>query len=275
MINFLWCYLYAWMTFRDYKPQPITVGGVWKWYWQFTKRERKLLPRFLRQLTYLTEADTKDILLRLNEKLLEDLALQGVSIRNVIYVQIDDAGSSSPVMLNLLRDGALIEGAGCAFLDAKNVRGLHDATDIRGEGAIVYIDDFSGSGKQFQTNRNFVKEYIVGNFVEFFLAPVICEESAERLKEGGVEPRAFKIHAVRERALRAESDWNPAWRDRLVSASRRINDRYPLGFRNMGTMVAFYRNAPNSTPLLLRGNKGQSPAVGILPRTTDLKSPHN
>ena len=34
-------------------------------------------------------------------------------------------------------------------------------------------------------------------------------------------------------------------------------------------MVVLYRNAPNTVPVLLRGNVGQD-VVGVLPRTTDL-----
>jgi hypothetical protein len=49
-----------------------------------------------------------------------------------------------------------------------------------------------------------------------------------------------------------------------------IHSRMGLGFSSMATMVVLYRNAPNTTPLVIRGNLDQRSFVGIFPRTTDL-----
>ena len=55
------------------------------------------------------------------------------------------------------------------------------------EGAIVYVDDFAGTGRQFCTTRDNVKENIVGSFVEFLLVPVICEEALYELGKRDIE----------------------------------------------------------------------------------------
>jgi hypothetical protein len=52
-----------------------------------------------------------------------------------------------------------------------------------------------------------------------------------------------------------------------------IDNKHGLGFRAMATMVVLYRNTPNSVPVVLRGNKRQSPYRGLLPRADDLP-PH-
>ena len=38
-------------------------------------------------------------------------------------------------------------------------------------------------------------------------------------------------------------------------------------------MVVLYRNAPNTVPVMLRGNVNQKPYFGIFPRTIDLPIP--
>ena len=43
-----------------------------------------------------------------------------------------------------------------------------------------------------------------------------------------------------------------------------------LGYKRLATMVVIYTNAPNHTPLVLRGNPSQNKYIGVIPRTTDL-----
>ena len=43
-----------------------------------------------------------------------------------------------------------------------------------------------------------------------------------------------------------------------------------LGFDGLATNVIFYRAAPNTTPLVLRGSLGQKPYVGLVPRFDEL-----
>ena len=72
--------------------------------------------------------------------------------------------AASGVMLNLLRDAARLEGRGCLFLHSCDVEGLREAAAHLGEGAVVYVDDFAGSGEQFCGVRDFVAELIPRNF---------------------------------------------------------------------------------------------------------------
>ena len=43
---------------------------------------------------------------------------------------------------------------------------------------IIYIDDFVGTGNQFEKARNFAQQSVVGTFSEFLLVPSICEEGS-------------------------------------------------------------------------------------------------
>jgi hypothetical protein len=78
-----------------------------------------------------------------------------------------------------------------------------------------------------------------------------------------------------ERALHDYSNiLSPEKKQRLLALGQRIDKKWSLGYKNMGSMVVIYRNAPNTLPLLLRGNVGQNPYVGVVPRTTDLPVPY-
>lgn len=270
MFEKLKCFLHA-RRFRGYRPQPVTLRTVSDWVDQFPPDERRNLPTLLGHIKYVTESETCKILVELNTALLARLEQAGISSKKVIYIQVDDAGSSSPAMLNLLRDAARLERIGCRFLDSKNVRGLYDATNELEEGAIIYVDDFAGTGNQFCKSRDFVIQYTVGNFAEFFLTPYICEEAIAELEIRGVEPVNQGIHRIGDRPLRPESTLLPAHdRQQLTELCSRIDGKFGLGYRNLASMIVFYRNAPNSVPLVIRGSLNQQPYVGILPRTTDL-----
>lgn len=271
MLYRLACYLLAKWKFRDYIPQPITFATVNAWIEQFGSSDAKYLLTLLRHVTYITDENTLRALRALNRELLKKLAADGIPAAKVIYVQLDDAGSSSHWVLAVLKHAERLDNLGCTFLDSKNVRDLSEITARLQEGAIIYVDDFAGSGNQFCRSRDFAIDYAVGNFVEFFLLPCICEEAVEQLDERGVEPRALFVHKKEDRLLRPEADFCPSdVKERLVKLSSQINQNYPLGYKNLGSMVVLARNCPNSAPLVLRGSKNQTPYIGILPRTTDL-----
>lgn len=261
--------------FRDYRPIRVTTKRVLEWVRQYPKELRPALWRLLRAVSFVSEAQMVADLQRTNERLIARLKSLGVDERRIIYVSFHEAGSSSAAVLNLIRDRCLLENRGCKFVDANNVRGLHDVTSAVGSGAIVYVDDFVGSGKQFSDVREFLAQHLVGNFSEYLLVHTICEEGIGELgKRNGVEPVAVGIHGRGQRPLHdmctilSDEDW-----EQLRKHSLSIHEKAGLGFKRMATMVVFYRNAPNSVPLILRGNRGQSPLIGVVPRTTDLGVP--
>lgn len=270
----LGCYLLSKFKFHDYAPQPITYKTVSGWLDQFGGRTPSDLFTLLRKVKYVSERETRHALSTLNRELLRHLKARGIPSKNVIYIQIDDAGSSSHWVLNMMRNDDRLEGLGCTLLDShEGVRILEKSYELE-EGAIVYIDDFIGTGNQFVKSREMVAQSILGRWVEFLLAPYICEEALEPLKIRGIEPRAVAIHRKAERFLHPDSDQCPREKKlELLRACRRVDRRYALGYHNLGSMIVLSRNCPNTSPAVFRGNKGQDPFVGLLPRTSDLP-PH-
>jgi len=259
------------LRFRDYNPRPVTFFSAHKWMGQFERRDRRLAGSILDNVVYFSESNTRRTLLRLNDELMARLANAGLQPKKIIYVSFDETASSSHMMLGMLRDNAALQQRGCNLCDSRDVRGLKELTDRLEDGAIVYIDDFIGSGRQFGKARDFAMQYVFGNFAEFMLIPSICEEGKEEIEASGIEVLAHNIHRKSDRALNETSTFLcQKDRERAIQICRSISPKMALGVGDMATMVVFYRNAPNQIPALLRGNKDLKPFRGLFPRTTDL-----
>jgi hypothetical protein len=271
MLRNLYAACYAAMLYRGYEPKKLSLRAILSWLSQFDRKDHKPLRMLLRKVSFLSEKDISRSLIELNDKLLERMAKSRIPAKKMIYVQIHDAGSSSPFILNILRDKARLQQRGCHFLDSRDIEGLVGLTNQLEEGAIVYVDDFSASGNQFTNSRDYFAQYIFGNFAEFFLLPCICEEAIEQLERRGVDYLAGHVHYKKDRPLHENSELFPSEvKSRLIELSFHIDPRGGLGYRRMATMIVLYRNAPTTTPTLLRGNPGQNPFRGVFPRSTDL-----
>ena len=160
------------------------------------------------------------------------------------------------------------------MLHSGEVNRIGEVTLAMGNGVLVYVDDFIGSGRQLMRNIKAVRPLIQGNFIEVATAVCICEEASEALGNIGVDSIENIKHLKSERPLHADGNCiEPAHKERLLQLCAKMAPPHGLGFQRMATMVILFRNAPNNTPVALRGNPGQSPYFGLLPRTTDLAVP--
>ena len=101
--------------------------------------------------------------------------------------------------------------------------------------------------------------------------PCLCEEAVHRLGKEGIDFYTGMVHSRADRPLHENSPiLDTETKDRLRQICLGMHNRAGLGFANLATMVVLYRNAPNTTPLIIRGNLDQKSFVGIFPRTTDL-----
>lgn len=258
---------------RGYEPRRVTFASVLKWSKQFPSTYRTQLVRLAANLKLISKEETIAALLELNSRVTKALKEDGVNENNIVYVTTDTAGSSSGVMLDLLRLRANLKKKGATFFHAGEGENIHKKTLELEVGAIIYVDDFAGTGKQFARTRNNVADYIVGGFAEFFLVPCICEEALIRCKELGVQAESKVTHFRQERPLLEESEFlSLDERQRLLTMIREHfgKDKISLGFDKLATNILMYRDAPNTTPLIFRGNLGQKPLHGIVPRFDDL-----
>jgi hypothetical protein len=175
------------------------------------------------------------------------------------------------VMLNILRDAAGLDRLGCHFVDAHDSLKLNKVTNDVGVGALIYVDDFVGTGSQFSKERQFAIKSVVGTFSEFLLVPCICEEGIYKIAKEGVEAFAGHVHSKVDRPLHGNSHlMTPDAKQRLREICMTISPKMGLGYDALATMVILYRNAPNTVPSVFRGSPNQAPFAGLFPRWKDL-----
>lgn len=274
MVADTWFVVSTWWRFRCYKQRKITLASVWSWYRQFDLSDRAALRSLVRHVQYISEAQFPTILLEIHKRLIDWLSSNGYQKRQIVFMSFDDAGSSSAAVLNSLRDAAHLEVQGFKMLHSGEINRIGEVTFDIGEGVLVYVDDFIGSGRQLARNIKAVRPLVQGNFIEVVVAICVCEEATEALEKLGVDSFKEFRHLKSERPLHADGQCiAAAQKERLLKLCEKMGPPHGLGFQRMATMVILFRNSPNNTPIVLRGNPGQKPYVGLLPRTTDLAVP--
>jgi hypothetical protein len=102
------------------------------------------------------------------------------------------------------------------------------------------------------------------------VVPCICEEGFSTISREGIEVVPGLVH---ERPLHGYcADFDHVARERLIEWSReRFADDYyeGLGYKRLATSVVLCTNAPDTTPLVLRGS-AEAQFEGVFPRFNDL-----
>jgi hypothetical protein len=177
-------------------------------------------------------------------------------------------------LITMLRDAMGLAQRGCHLLDGKDVLGIAQTTAQLGQGALIYVDDFVGSGVQLCDARDYVAANVVGTFSEFALIPTICEEGYAELAKRGVETYSGHLHSKVARPLHANSSiFDRDTKNRLIEICNTIDPVSGLGFLDGAVMVVLYRGPPDNVPIILRGNPDQTPYAGLFPRYSDLPLP--
>jgi hypothetical protein len=156
------------------------------------------------------------------------------------------------------------------MVDANDPKKVNDLILKKKNIAVVYVDDFLGTGTQFCKARDFLFGFFPTSQPEFLLAPCVCEEAYKQLVKRDVEVFTSLIHAKVDRPLHPNSFiLDREVRARLAEINSGIG-KNANGFGLLAASVAMFHNSPNNMPLILRGSLDQQPFTGILPRTTDL-----
>ena len=256
---------------RVYEPKRGTIRGIREWAKQFPREHRRVLVRLSRNLEVIAKEAAIRNLVRHNDAVLARLDQAGIGMERIIYITTDKPASSSHIMLGLLRDEANLERRGAHLIDVADIVGIQKKTRELERGAIIYVDDFAGTGKQFMRSRRRVAEHVVGAFSEFFIALCVCEEAVAKSEREGIEVCTSVVHRKEDRPLHAKGTFlGPNARRDVVELGEKMWKGRSLGFDKLATNVIVYRAAPNTTPLIFRGNLGQSPYRGIVPRFDDL-----
>lgn len=154
----------------------------------------------------------------------------------------------------------------------------------RDDALILIVDDFSGTGSTLELGIGRFFEYAKRNGVESFLSEgrVSCycqfafPEALERLKRtfAGIEFLSAHVFGDDVRSLDAQAELFETENDRnfareiLLQIGRELMPQSPLGWGDMGALVAFHNTIPNNTlPIFwCEGTVNERQWLPLLPR---------
>jgi len=259
--------------FYGYEPRAVTPLNLHRWLRQFPPEDRSAALTVLDKVVYFNKKRVVESLLDHNAAIQKTLQDRGLGPDKIAYVHIDTPGSSSSIMMHLLRNKGNLQRLPSLILDANDPQKLIEFIQRKKNIAVVYVDDFLGTGNQFCKSRDFLSGFFPTAQPELLLAPCVCEEAFKQLVKRDVEVFTSLIHAKADRPLHPNSRiLEHASKARLLNINRGLG-KQASGFGLLASSVAMFHNSPNNMPLLLRGSLDQKPFVGILPRTTDLPVP--
>lgn len=160
---------------------------------------------------------------------------------------------------------------GCKLADGRSFDALRDLTNRLETGAIIYVDDFAGTGRQFSADQSELGDFILGTFSQYFLVHTACEEAIDKIDGNGVVPWACTIHEKAARPLHSGSNLLDAGEKQCVrDLCSTINRAHSLGWGDIAVSVVIFRNTPDNVPCVYRGTHGQGRYKGLVPRVGDL-----
>lgn len=236
-----------------------------KWIEDLDKEELNILSETLKEFNYYSKASSLNIISDLAQKSIEEF---------------DINNDNSVISLVRKADGKMNSSYEYWFIH-RNVSGLskniyYDTVeDIKQEEwenikNIVYIDDCSGTGKQFVDFLKRQNKTFAGKTIIFIVVEIL--EEAKKYIENYASETGIDIH------VRAENISKKALKDRSgidkdvfigMCQKRKIINSYILGYKEAEALMAFYNNTPNDTlGIFWFPNNEKAP---IFPRELDEK----
>ncbi len=230
--------------FRDH--EGISFGGLEKWYFRFEECDSELALKILRSIRYYSGLDIRVSLEALVTSVFE--RLHGVQRRQIFFVPVGGPGESGTVLARALRDVPGIHKDRIVY--------MAEIERISPEqiSAIVFVDDFSGTGKTLETWWQNVETMILPKAATILVALLVVNHSARPVIENFA--RLVRVHELREEdnVLSATSRAFDGPEKELVlkyCRQTKCPKQYLKGFGECALLLAFRHGCPNnSLPIL-------------------------
>jgi len=232
--------------------EDITAGRVTRWLAQFEDPDLPLAVQVIRAIRYFNAIN-----IRTMTKQLLEISIDELNQRNLLraaFVAVGSLGAGSGTVARILRDR--LKSTRHRMLSMLEVASLkRGAVD-----AIIFIDDFSGSGQTLEKWWENVEPIVRPTNAQVFVGLLVVNERAhERI-------RAFaEVFAVEELAASANvlSPENSTFTDeekpRVFEYCQRTGcgEKYEAGWGQCGLLLAFKHGCPNNSLPILWVHEGQ------------------
>ncbi|HKH49151.1 MAG TPA: hypothetical protein VKM72_31170 [Thermoanaerobaculia bacterium] len=229
--------------------EGMSAAQVVGWLEQFEDSRIPLALSVIKKVKYLNAANIRGMAKQLIDIIRVELEDRGFNA--IGFVPVGDAGSGSGTVARAIKD--ILRGrkyANCRLLSMLEVARLQGDCD-----ALVFVDDFSGTGFTLEKWWENVEPTVRPANAEIFVGLLVLNESAR----GRIEGFAEAVLAVEELDeshnlfAGANKDFTEADKEHLLAQCQRTGCgvRYERGFGGCGLLLAFKHGCPNnSLPIL-------------------------
>lgn len=256
----------------SYQPQAVSREKLRLWLEQFEAQDYDLLIRVLENIEFYDLSRLQNLLRALHRAIRTQASNDGFrNLENLVFAPMGETAESGQEIIKRYRDVNRINNTKAKLAQIIELpKLLYEANKAGEKLAVVFLDDFIGTGSQVSGYwKNVLSQYIYPTQTMYVGALVACDVGIIKI-EGETPLRVIPVHIVQDRHLFETTDrFTPAEKYRLRSYCDRIGNP-PLGIGELGVMVAFAHGCPNNTLSIIRGSKRQHQWRGILPRFEDM-----
>jgi hypothetical protein len=226
--------------------EGMNEARVLRWLEQFPDDALPLAAKMLGAIRYFTGLNLRAMTKDLFSTAVDELTAAGH--HRLAFAPVGEAGSGAGVVARVLRD--LIRKTPHRLLSMLDVSRLAPgAVD-----AIVFVDDFSGTGRTLQDWWGNVESLVRPTAVSVFVGLLVLNEKARAtIEEFAVVMAVEELDSAADVLGATSSVLSATEKKRLVHFCKKTGcgDRFERGFGQCGLLVAFKHGCPNnSLPIL-------------------------
>lgn len=226
--------------------EDMNVSRVVRWLAQFEDADLPLAVQIIRAVHYFNGINIRTMTRQLFDITVEELKRR--RLRRAAFVAVGTIGAGSGTVARVLRDA--INGTRHRMLSMLDVAKLQrGAVD-----AIVFIDDFSGTGESLEKWWENVEPIVRPTNSEVFVGLLVLNERAYKRIRAFAQVLAVEELTANENMLAPESStFSEEEKPRVFEYCQRTGcgSKYEAGWGQCGLLIAFKHGCPNnSLPVL-------------------------
>jgi hypothetical protein len=234
--------------------ENMSEGRVLRWLTQFADTDLNLAIRVIERIRYYNATNIRSMTRRLFEIARDELKRNGH--KRVAFVAVGDPGSGSGIVARVLRD--ILRGGPFKLISMVDL-GRYRPKELD---AIVFIDDFSGTGSTLEKWWANVEALVRPTDAAVFVGLLVLNQPARAKIESFAEVLAVEELINRNVLADGNDDFSAPQKAALRSYCMKTgaDSDYVSGFGNCGLLLAFRHGCPNnSLPVLWHEGKSWKP----------------
>jgi hypothetical protein len=256
----------------SYQPQPVDGNRLRRWLRQLDPPHYGVGLRLIENVDFFTPTRLHGLLRELYRLVKVDLAADGFrQLESFVFVPVGGTGDSGQEIVTRFRSVNRVDRTNARLFQVVELQRVIYEAEVEGRQlALIFLDDFIGTGKQVTDFWTEVLSQHINPNQSIYLGVVAaCREGVDKIQRD-TPLRVIPVHFVQPRHFLPSTD-------RFTNEEKAIITEYcgrignpPLGVGGLGLMLAFAHGCPNNVLSILRGSKRQRNWRGILPRYEDL-----